>query len=301
MRRFMIAGMLAGLSLMMVIPAHAVDQSVQVCAGSSSVSNGTWTYTAGVARFQNLLNSGQVKTDTTNCSFFTSYWIDAPGYVVNIGAYPVVGLAASQLALQGSGDFSCANGGNGTLASPPVDLSSKSNVLDSVSGGTYATAVVQWTAVFSGGTGQLTGTLYGIQGDSPPQPVQGTITVDCNDPSGGAAPNNTHTVLTMPHVPHGDAPPLGTDLKNNSDTGCVATAGYTCGFYGNPAAAINGVVSATTGSWSLTHLAPDRTTVVTDRTGHGPGASTFQFQEFVRYWLTVDSDGVGVVAAGSPT
>lgn len=81
--------------------------------------------------------------------------------------------------------------------------------------------------------------------------------------------------------------------------GCVVTAGYSCQFLGSGVFAPNGVISATSGSWAVTHQVGN--TTVTDVSGAGPNALPFPFAAGVLYTLTVSADGSGVVAAGNPT
>jgi hypothetical protein len=91
--------------------------------------------------------------------------------------------------------------------------------------------------------------------------------------------------------------------------GCVAqypvteeSGGYlprsSCGFIGEPSGVPSGVVSATTGTYTVSHEGPSGTVV--DISGSGPGATPFTFTQGVKYTLTVNGDGVGAVAAGSP-
>lgn len=92
--------------------------------------------------------------------------------------------------------------------------------------------------------------------------------------------------------------------------GCVAMnppvpfgpTGYgvwgSCGFIGDASGIPSGIISTTTGSYTVSHESPSGTVI--DIAGSGPNAYPFMFAEGVHYMLTVNGDGVGAVVAGSP-
>lgn len=71
-----------------------------------------------------------------------------------------------------------------------------------------------------------------------------------------------------------------------------------CQFLGNPFGIPTGVISTTTGTYTITHEESSGTVI--DISGNGPGVMPYAFTEGVQYTLTVNDDGAGVVIAGSP-
>lgn len=123
----------------------------------------------------------------------------------------------------------------------------------------------------------------------------GNASNTAGDNSCGDPPDGTPAAAIGCVEVDGQDPPSATVAGAH---GCVVTAGSSCTFEGNGAVAPNGVISATSGSWTITHQAGS--TTVTDVSGSGPNAFPFPFAAGVVYTLTVGADGSGVVAAGSP-
>lgn len=222
-----------------MVPASAQQQSEQTCVGTSTSSGGTWSFDAGTAAFPPsatttacslatttddgvppavgtlslpdltsapLLNGDTNPVDTVSwavgalvVSYCAAY---ANALPLCDGGLQEESLAASTLAISGTGTFSCANGGNGTLASPSLadEEAGGGNVINTGTGytGVDNTANIVWSAAFSNGVGQVTGTLYGSPG-STPEPVTGVIAVNCRAASGSAP--NTLSLLTFPSMP----------------------------------------------------------------------------------------------------
>jgi len=186
MKKLMGMGLAGAFLVAMAVGSAAAVPTIssQECVGPSSASNGAWSFSAGTDTFPPAITNSV-------CSLATSAYppFPLPGPFLQYES-----LGASTLNLSGTGSFTCANNGTGTLASG--SQLSGANAINTGTGGYngHTSANIVWQATFAGGVGRLTGTLHGATGST--QPVTGVIILKCK---GGG--HDAVTVLTFPKMP----------------------------------------------------------------------------------------------------
>jgi hypothetical protein len=213
----------AATGVLQTASASSPSLAMQACVGRSSIAGSTWTFTAGSPS----LISGQVSTSVCSLGTTADDGIPpvigkpsapppppiasgdknpvdnvlwagsvADGALCQIYTNDLIpcgpflapeSLVASTIDLSGSGTFSCAGVGNGSLASPSLsDEIAAGNIQNIVSTdtgypGIDNSARIVWSATFKAGIGLLHGTLFGA--DDPaatPEAVSGVVVVHCN-------------------------------------------------------------------------------------------------------------------------